>query len=72
MMGKQLDSISTHTLGEAQQRLKISRTTLWRVLRKYQIVVLEDVLDARVKRVRATDIERIQVEADNIRKGLAA
>ena len=72
MMGKQLNPISTHTLGEAQQRLKISRTTLWRVLRKYQIVVLEDVLDARVKRVRATDIERIEAEADNIRKGLAA
>lgn len=63
-------SVSTQSLSEAQKTLQVSRTTLWRVLRKYGVEVVEDVLDARIKRVRITDLMRIQAEAERVRKGL--
>jgi predicted DNA-binding protein (UPF0251 family) len=60
----------TQSLSEAQKMLQVSRTTLWRVLRKYGVEVVEDVLDARIKRVRVTDLRRIQADAERVRKGL--
>ena len=71
-MFRQQVSIPTQSLSEAQKTLQISRTTLWRILRKYGVEVVEDVLDARIKRVRVTDLKRIQTDAERVRKGLAA
>lgn len=71
-MFRQQVSIPTQSLSEAQKTLQISRTTLWRILRKYGVEVVEDVLDARIKRVRVTDLKRIQTDAERVRKGLTA
>lgn len=62
----------TLTISEAQERLGVSRTTLWRILRAYQIGTLTDVLDTRVKRVRAADIDKVLEDAARVRRGIAA
>ena len=59
----------TETLKEARKRLGVSRTALWRLIRKYEIEVVDDVLDGRAKRVRVADIDRIIEEARRIRSG---
>jgi excisionase family DNA binding protein len=59
----------TETLKQAQQRLGISRTTLWRLIRKYKIEVADDVLDGRAKRVKTEDVDRIWEDAMRVRKG---
>jgi predicted DNA-binding protein (UPF0251 family) len=59
----------TETLKQAKERLGISRTALWRLIRKYNIEVADDILDARAKRVRVTDIDRIIEEGLRIRHG---
>ncbi len=59
----------TETLKEARHRLGVSRTALWRLIRKYGIEVADDVLDARSKRVRVADIDKVIEEAQRIRRG---
>jgi predicted DNA-binding protein (UPF0251 family) len=59
----------TETLKQAQMRLGISRTTLWRLIRKYKIEVADDVLDGRSKRVKTSDVDRVLKDAMRIRKG---
>ena len=63
---------ATETLTEAQKRLGVSRSTLWRLLRQYGVPTVRDVLDSRSKRVRKADIDRILDDALRVRKGLAA
>jgi excisionase family DNA binding protein len=63
------DSEKTETLKQAQKRLGVSRTTLWRLIRKYNINVADDVLDGRSKRVRKEDVDRILEDAMRVRKG---
>lgn len=67
-----LQALETETLTEAQKRLGVARATLWRLIRKYDVKTLPDVLDSRVKRVRKADIDRILEEAERVRRGLAA
>jgi predicted DNA-binding protein (UPF0251 family) len=62
----------TLTLTEAQELLGVSRSTLWRILKTYQIQALVDVLDTRVKLVRKADIERVLADAEKVRQGIAA
>lgn len=59
----------TETLKQARQRLGVSRTALWRLIRKYKIEVADDVLDGRAKRVRVSDIDRVIEDARRIRRG---
>jgi predicted DNA-binding protein (UPF0251 family) len=59
----------TETLKEARKRLGVSRTALWRLIRKYEIEVVDDILDGRAKRVRVADIDRIIEEARRVRSG---
>jgi excisionase family DNA binding protein len=66
---KDNDTTKTETLKQAQKRLGVSRTTLWRLIRKYKINVADDVLDGRSKRVRTEDVDRILEDATRIRKG---
>jgi predicted DNA-binding protein (UPF0251 family) len=66
MSGKQE---KTETLKRARERLGVSRTALWRLIRKYKIEVVNDVLDGRAKRVRVADINRVIEEARRIRNG---
>ena len=62
----------TETLTQAQKRLGVARATLWRLIRKYRVETLSDVLDSRVKRVRKADIDRIIEDAARVRNGVAA
>lgn len=62
----------TMTLSEAEKHLGVSRVTLWRIIREHRIATFSDVLDKRVKRVRANDILGVLDEADRMRKGEAA
>lgn len=66
------DSPKTFTLTEAERYLSVSRVTLWRLIRQYQVPTFTDILDRRVKRVRRSDIDQILAEADRIREGEAA
>jgi transposase len=71
-MATTIQAIETETLTEAQKRLGVARATLWRLIRKYNIETLPDVLDSRVKRVRRADINRILEDAERVRRGIAA
>jgi predicted DNA-binding protein (UPF0251 family) len=62
----------TISISEAQTQLGVSRTALWRLIRSYNIQTFQDVLDARVKRVRVSDIQRVLDDADKVRRGIAA
>jgi predicted DNA-binding protein (UPF0251 family) len=62
----------TLTLTAAQETLGVSRTTLWRIIRSYQIQTLTDVLDTRIKLVKKCDIERVLEDAEKVRRGIAA
>jgi hypothetical protein len=62
----------TISISEAQTHLGVSRTALWRLIRSYNIETFQDVLDARVKRVRVSDIQRVLDDADRVRRGIAA
>lgn len=66
------EAVETTTLTEAQKRLGVSRGTLWRLIRTFNIQTFPDVLDNRVKRVRTVDIDRVCEEANRVRRGLAA
>jgi len=71
-MATTIQAIETETLTEAQKRLGVARATLWRLIRKYKVETLSDVLDSRVKRVRKADIDRILEDAERVRRGIAA
>jgi transposase len=71
-MAATIRALETETLTEAQKRLGVARATLWRLIRKYNIEALPDVLDSRVKRVRKADIDRILEDAKRVRRGIAA
>lgn len=71
-MATTIESLKTETLTEAQKRLGVARATLWRLIRKYKVETLPDVLDSRVKRVRKADIDRILEDAERVRGGIAA
>ena len=62
----------TISISEAQAQLGVSRTALWRLIRSYNIETFQDVLDARVKRIRVSDIQRVLDDADRVRRGIAA
>ena len=66
------DGPKTFTLTEAEKYLNVSRVTLWRLIRQYQVPTFTDILDRRVKRVRRSDIDQILAEADRVREGEAA
>jgi hypothetical protein len=71
-MSAKKDGFETIMITEAQRRLGVSRSTLWRLIRSYGLETFPDVLDSRVKRVRVVDVERILDDADRARRGLAA
>ena len=71
-MNKRNASSQTISISEAQTQLGVSRTALWRLIRSYNIETFQDVLDARVKRVRVSDIQRVLDDADRVRRGIAA
>lgn len=71
-METSVDTPKTFTLTEAEKYLGVSRVTLWRIIRQYQIPTYTDVLDRRIKRIRRADIDHVREEAHRIREGEAA
>lgn len=71
-MIKRNSTPQTISISEAQAQLGVSRTALWRLIRSYHIETFQDVLDARVKRVRVSDIQKVLDDADRVRRGIAA
>lgn len=69
MPRREREEEKTETLTQARARLGVSRTALWRLLRKFRVEVVEDVLDGRAKRVRVADIDRIREESRRVRSG---
>lgn len=68
-MSEDKESQKTETLKQARQRLGVSRTALWRLIRKYEIEVADDVLDGRAKRVRVDEIDKVLEDAQRVRRG---
>jgi hypothetical protein len=65
--------LQTVSLSEGQIQLGVSRTSMWRLIRSYKIETFQDVLDARVKRVRVDDLQRVLDDANKVRRrGIAA
>jgi predicted DNA-binding protein (UPF0251 family) len=71
-MIKRNSTPQTISISEAQAQLGVSRTALWRLIRSYNIETFQDVLDARVKRIRVSDIQKVLDDADRVRRGIAA
>ncbi len=71
-MNEKKDVPKTLTMTEAEKYLGVSRVTLWRVIRQYQIPTYTDVLDRRVKRVRRSDVDHVRDDAARVREGEAA
>jgi hypothetical protein len=68
----EIDSPKTLTLTEAEKYLGVSRVTLWRIIRQYNIPTYTDVLDRRIKRVRRADLDNVRADAERVREGEAA
>jgi hypothetical protein len=72
-MTKKTASSRTVSLSEGQTQLGVSRTSMWRLIRSYKIETFQDVLDARVKRVRVGDLLRVLDGVHKVRRrGIAA
>ena len=54
---------------EAIKLVGVSRATFWRLVKRYQITTLEDVLDRRVKLIRREDVDRLLAFARRVREG---
>lgn len=48
------------TLGQAQERLRVSKATIHRMVRSGKLATYEDPRNARVKLVKVTDIEALE------------
>ena len=47
------------TVSQARERLGVSRMTMYRLLRRYNVPLYADPRDARVRLVKADDVERL-------------
>jgi ACT domain-containing protein len=68
-MEEHKDMAKTVSTTEAIRLVGVSRTTFWRLLRRYSIPNFQDVLDGRVKLIRKEDLERLKQFAEMVRAG---
>lgn len=54
---------------EAMKLVGVSRTTFWRLMKRYSIPTFEDVLDRRVKLVKKADMDKLMAFAISVREG---
>ena len=54
---------------EAIRLVGVSRATFWRLVKRYNILTLEDVLDRRVKLIRREDVNKLLSYARSVRNG---
>lgn len=72
VMSISINMAKTLSLSQAEKYIGVSRATLWRIIRQYQIETQPDVLDRRIKRVRRADLDKVIEEANRVREGEAA
>ena len=54
---------------EAINMVGVSRATFWRLVKRYNISTIEDVLDRRVKLIRREDVNKLLAFARRVRNG---
>jgi len=54
---------------EAINLVGVSRATFWRLVKRYNITTLQDVLDRRVKLIRREDLNKLLSLARSVRNG---
>ena len=54
---------------EAISLVGVSRATFWRLVKRYNIPTIEDVLDRRVKLIRREDVNKLLAFARRVRNG---
>ena len=54
---------------EAINMVGVSRATFWRLVKRYNIPTIEDVLDRRVKLIRREDVTKLLAFARRVRNG---
>lgn len=57
---------------EAIAMVGVSRATFWRLVKRYHIPTIEDVLDRRVKLIRREDVDKLLAFARSVRNGESA
>ncbi len=54
---------------DAIKMVGVSRATFWRLVKRYNIPTIEDVLDRRVKLIRREDVNKLLAFARHVRNG---
>lgn len=66
VVGVMAKTVST---AEAIKMVGVSRATFWRLVKRYNIVTFQDVLDRRVKLLKKEDVNRLLALARSVRNG---
>lgn len=64
-----MSKTKTVSTTEAINMVGVSRATFWRLVKRYNIPTIEDVLDRRVKLIRREDVTKLLAFARSVRNG---
>jgi len=64
-----MSKTKTVSTTEAINMVGVSRATFWRLVKRYNIPTIEDVLDRRVKLIRREDVTKLLEFARRVRNG---
>jgi ACT domain-containing protein len=64
-----MSKTKTVSTTEAINLVGVSRATFWRLVKRYNIPTIEDVLDRRVKLIRREDVTKLLKFAQRVRNG---
>jgi ACT domain-containing protein len=64
-----MSKTKTVSTTEAINMVGVSRATFWRLVKRYNILTIEDVLDRRVKLIRREDVTKLLAFARRVRNG---
>lgn len=64
-----MSKTKTVSTTEAINMVGVSRATFWRLVKRYKIPTIEDVLDRRVKLIRRDDVNKLLTFARRVRNG---
>jgi ACT domain-containing protein len=68
-VGVLMSKSKTVSTTEAIKLVGVSRATFWRLVKRYNISTLQDVLDRRVKLIRREDVNKLLSYARSVRNG---
>ena len=66
-----MSKTKTVSTTEAINMVGVSRATFWRLVKRFNIPTIEDVLDRRVKLIRREDVTKLLAFARSVRNGEA-